>query len=201
VSLQKVFYTFGIAGGLDARNEESFRGFLCAHLSDNIAMHLRAFAIDGALQLQTRAMIQRKLCGNHLAVIRSIVPPLGVFFDKRQQLLRTVVQRNLLGRVPEKWRSVSPNWDFKMSNGVQVFGQRQAGRNFNEADVCNSSKDEISKRPLPDRKNWSTLLVFPARPLAGTGSRGFLIREVALTAQRTAIQPDSPHNNHFPAQR
>jgi hypothetical protein len=82
-------------------------------------MHLRAFAIDGALQLETSAMILRELCNNHLAVIRSVVPPLGIFFDKRQQLLSTLVQRNLLGKVPEKRASVSPNSDFAMFNRVQ----------------------------------------------------------------------------------
>jgi hypothetical protein len=56
-------------------------------------MHLRAFAIDGALQLQTSAMILRELCSNHLAVIRSVVP--------------------------EKRASVSPNSDFAMFNKVQ----------------------------------------------------------------------------------
>jgi hypothetical protein len=82
-------------------------------------MHLRAFAIDGALQLEASAMILRELCSNHLAVIRSVVPSLGIFFDKRQQLLNTLVQRNLLGQVPEKRASVSPNSDFAMFNRVQ----------------------------------------------------------------------------------
>ena len=53
-------------------------------LRNNVAVHLSALAIDGALQLQTRAVIRRKACGNDLAVIRGIVPSLGVFFDKRQ---------------------------------------------------------------------------------------------------------------------
>jgi hypothetical protein len=47
-------------------------------------------------------------------VIRGIVPSLGVFFDKRQQLRNTLVQSNLLGQVPEKRPSVSPNSDFVM---------------------------------------------------------------------------------------
>jgi hypothetical protein len=42
---------------LDARREESFRGFLRTQLGDDIAMHLGTLAIDGALQFQTRAMI------------------------------------------------------------------------------------------------------------------------------------------------
>lgn len=82
------------------------------YLSNNVAMHLRPFAIDRALQLQTRAMVRRELCGNHLTVIRGIVPSLGVFFDKRQQLRNSLVQRNLLGQVPEKRASVSPISDF-----------------------------------------------------------------------------------------
>jgi hypothetical protein len=83
-------------------------------LRNNVAVHLSAFAIDGALQLQTRAVIRRKRCGNNLAVIRGIIPALCVFFDKRQQLSSTLVQRNLLGQVPEKRASVSPNSDFVM---------------------------------------------------------------------------------------
>jgi hypothetical protein len=55
-------------------------------------------------------------------VIRGVVPPLGIFFDKRQQLLSTLVQRNLLGQVPEKRASVSPNSDFAMFNKVQEWG-------------------------------------------------------------------------------
>jgi hypothetical protein len=42
-------------------------------------------------------------------VIRGIVPPLGIFFGKRQQLLSIFVHRNLLGQVPEKRPSVSLN--------------------------------------------------------------------------------------------
>lgn len=91
-------------------------------LRNNVAVHLSAFAIDRALQLQTRAMIRRKLCGNDLAVIRGIVPPLGVFFGKRQQLLSTLVQRILLGQVPEKRTSVSPNSDFAMFKKEHVGG-------------------------------------------------------------------------------
>ena len=86
----------------------------------NVAMHLRAFAIDSALQLQTRAMVRRELGGNHLTVIRGIVPPLGVFLDKRQQLHSTLVQRILLGQVPEKRTSLSPNSDFAMFDGGHV---------------------------------------------------------------------------------
>jgi hypothetical protein len=83
-------------------------------LRNNVAVHLSPFAIDSALQLQTRAMVRRELCGDHLTVIRGIVPSLGVFFDKRQQLRNTLVQNNLLGQVPEKRASVSPNLDFVM---------------------------------------------------------------------------------------
>ena len=49
-----------------------------------IAVHLGALAIDGALQLESRAMFLRKVSGNPLAVIRGIVPTLGVFFGERQ---------------------------------------------------------------------------------------------------------------------
>jgi hypothetical protein len=73
-------------------------------LLNDVAVHLSAFAIDGALQLQTRAMVRRKLRGNYLAVIRGIVPSLCVFFDKRQQLSSTLVQSILLGQVPESGR-------------------------------------------------------------------------------------------------
>ena len=93
-------------------------------------MHLRAFAIDGALQLQTSAMTLRELCSNHLAVIRSVVPPLGIFFDKRQQLLSTLVQRNLLGQVPEKRASVSPNSDFVT---LKTGRTRHSGKRCKEA--------------------------------------------------------------------
>jgi hypothetical protein len=73
-------------------------------------------------------MIRRELCSNHLAVIRSVVPPLGIFFDKRQQLLSTLVQRNLLGQVPEKRASVSPNSVFAMcSTGYRCEGRHMAG--------------------------------------------------------------------------
>ena len=74
-------------------------------------MHLSAFAIDGALQLQTRAMIRRELCGNDLAVIRSIVPSLRVFLEKRQQLRNTLVELNPPGPYSRKRASVSPNSD------------------------------------------------------------------------------------------
>src|SRR4029077_19655468 len=93
--LNKAFYLVKRAKGLDAPDEESFRAILrdrrdwsasvSFQLCNNVAMHLRAFAIDSALQLQTRAMVRRQLGGNHLTVIRGIVPPLGVFLDKRQQ--------------------------------------------------------------------------------------------------------------------
>jgi hypothetical protein len=98
---------------LDARAEESFRAIFTgrsrnfselvgSQLRNNIPVHLRPFAIDRALKLQTRAMVRRELCRNHLTVIRGIVPSLGVFFDKRKQLLSTLVQYVLLGQVPEK---------------------------------------------------------------------------------------------------
>jgi hypothetical protein len=109
---------------LDARREESFRGFLRTQLGDDIAMHLGTLAIDGALQFQTGAMIWRKLRGNHLTVMRSIVPTLCVFFDKRQQFPNVVVQRRPPGLVPEKLASVSPIPVFAMFNsesgGVSV---------------------------------------------------------------------------------
>jgi hypothetical protein len=99
-------------------------------LRNNVAVHLSAFAIDGALQLQTRAMVRRELCGNHLTVMSGIVPSLGVFFDKRQQLRNTLVQRNLLGRVPEKRVSVSPNSDFVT---LKTGRTRHSGKRCKEA--------------------------------------------------------------------
>lgn len=84
-------------------------------------------------------MIRREFCGNHFAVIRGVVPTLCVFFDKRQQFPNLVVQRQPPGLVPEKLASVSP------IPVVAMFNSEEAGH------------------PLPASKNWSTLLVFPAR--------------------------------------
>jgi hypothetical protein len=95
-------------------------------LRNNVAVHLSAFAIDGALQLQTRAMIRRELCGNDLAVIRSIVPSLRVFFDKRQQLRNTLVQRNLLGQIPESGRVYHQISDFVILKRERVRALAQA---------------------------------------------------------------------------
>ena len=97
-----------------SRHRRDWSGSASFQLRNNVAVHLSPFAIDSALQLQTRAMFRRKVSGNHLAVIRGIVLSLCVFFDKRQQLSSTLVQRNLLGQVPEKRASVSPNSDFVM---------------------------------------------------------------------------------------
>jgi hypothetical protein len=63
-------------------------------------------------------------------VIRGIVPSLGVFFDKRQQLRNTLVQRNLLGRVPEKRASVPPNSDFVT---LKTGRTRHSGKRCKEA--------------------------------------------------------------------
>src|SRR6202040_98249 len=92
------------------------------------------------------AMILRELCSDHLAVIRSVVPPLGIFFDKRQQLLSTLVQRDLLGQVPEKRASVSPNSDFAMFNKVQeweVASSRGVVRVHHLADSFSSDEGRI----------------------------------------------------------
>jgi hypothetical protein len=151
---------------LDARREESFRGFLRTQLGDDIAMHLGTLAIDGALQLQTRAMIWRKLCGNHLTVMRSIVPRFASSSINDSNSLTWSSNGGLPGWCQKSWR---------------VYHQFLWSR-------CSTQNRAVYT--LPASKNWSTLLVFPARPLAGTGSRGFLVREAALTRQR---HPRSSH--------
>ena len=136
------------AKGLDARGAQSFRAILrrrrdwsmsaSFQFRNHVAVHVRPFAIDRALQLQSRAMFRRKGCGNPLAVICRIVPPFGVVFRKREQFLRMLVQTNLLGQVPEKRASVSLNSDFAMLERGQE--RLRIRTRFNNTDMAQQAR-------------------------------------------------------------